>query len=171
MTFIRNRRAVATIVAASCIAVPAAASADQPPSLYKSDAAQSGSAGALPSTDRSDAAQSGSDARNLVGARVAYPPAGFNGGDRAQSESTGTSAFPPARFRGGDTPVDHPGASRAPSATPTTIEVVRPERTIVRDVDEALPLILSSTALLLVLASLAITLVRTRMVPRPGRIH
>jgi hypothetical protein len=168
MTFIRNRRAVATIVAASCIGVPAAASADQPPSLYKSDAAQSGLAGALPSTDRSDAAQSGSTAGSLAGARVAYPPAGFNGGDRAQSESTGTSTFPPARFRGGDTPADHPGASRAPSATPTTIEVVRPERTIVRDVDAALPLILSSTALLLVLAGLGITLIRTRMLPRPG---
>jgi hypothetical protein len=168
MTFIRHRRAVATIVAASCIAAPAAASADQPPSLYKSDAAQPGSAGSLPSTDRSDAAQSGSTAGNQAGAKVAYPPAGFNGGDRAQSQSTGTSTYPPARFRGGDTPVDHPGASRAPSATPTTIEVVRPERTIVRDVDEALPLILSSTALLLVLAGLGITLIRTRMLPRPG---
>jgi hypothetical protein len=185
MTFIRHRRAVATIVAASCIAAPAAASADQPPSLYRSDAAQSDSAGALPSTDRSDAAQSGSagslpptdrsdaaqsgsTAGNQAGAKVAYPPAGFNGGDRAQSQSTGTSTFPAAGFRGGDTPADHPGASRAPSATPTTIEVVRPERTIVRDVDEALPLILSSTALLLVLAGLGITLIRTRMLPRPG---
>jgi hypothetical protein len=41
----------------------------------------------------------------------------------------------------------------------------------VRDVDEALPLILSSTALLLVLAGLAVTLVRTGLVPRPGRSH
>jgi hypothetical protein len=54
---------------------------------------------------------------------------------------------------------------------PTTIEVVRPERTIVRDVDEALPLILSGTALLLVLAGVGFTLVRTRMAPRPGRGH
>jgi hypothetical protein len=168
MTFIRNRRAVATIVAASCISLSASASAGSLPSTYKSDAAQSGSAGSLSSTDRSDAAQSGGDSGNHAGANLAYPPAGFNGGDRAQSQSTGKPAFPPAGFRGGDTPADHPGASRAPSATPTTIEVVRPQRTIVRDVDEALPLILSSTALLLVLAGLGITLVRTRMVPRPG---
>jgi hypothetical protein len=77
--------------------------------------------------------------------------------------------FPAAEFRGGDTPVDHPGASRAPTSAPTTIEVVRPVRTIVRDVDEALPLILSSTALLLVLVGLGITLVRIRMVPHPVR--
>ena len=38
-----------------------------------------------------------------------------------------------------------------------------------RDVDDALPLILSSTALLLVLASLGAALIRTRMAPRPGR--
>ena len=168
MTFIRSRRAVATIVAASCMALPASASADLLPSTYRSDAAQSGSAGSLPSTGRSDAAQSGSDAGIQASAKVAYPPVGFNGGDRAQSQSSGTSTFPPAAFRGGDTPADHPGASRAPSATPTTIEVVRPERTIVRDVDELLPLILSSTALLLVLAGLGITLIRTRMLPRPG---
>jgi hypothetical protein len=168
MTFIGNRCAVATIVAASCIAWPASASAEPLPSTYKSDAAQSGSAGSLPSTDRSDAAQSGSDAGNQAGAKFAYPPAGFNGGDRAQSGRTGKSTFPPAGFRGGDTPVDHPGASRAPSAAPTTIEVVRPERTIVRDVDEVLPLILSSTALLLMLAGFGIVLVRTRMLARPG---
>jgi hypothetical protein len=171
MTFIRNRRTVATIVAASCIALPASVSADALPSTYKSDAAQSGSPGSLQSTDRSDAAQFGSTAGNQAGAKVAYPPTGFYGGDRAQSQSTGVSTFPPAAFRGGDTPVDHPGASRTPSATPTTIEIVRPERTIVRDVDEALPLILSSTALLLVLAALGITLIRTRMLPRPGASH
>jgi hypothetical protein len=185
MTFIRNRRSVAVTVAAACLAVPASASADSLPSTYKSDAAQSGS---LPSTDRSDAAQSGGDVGSRAG--TSYSPAGFRGGDSAQTARTAAAqsvkdrrqadmhastvkkpTFPPAVFRGGDTPADHPGASRAPNAVPTTIEVVRPERTIVRDVDEALPLILSSTALLLVLASLAITLVRTRMVPRPGRIH
>jgi hypothetical protein len=52
---------------------------------------------------------------------------------------------------------------------PTTIEVVRPERTIVRDVDEALPLILSGTALLLALTGVGLTLLRTRVAPRPGR--
>jgi len=150
MTFIRNRRVVATIVAASCMAVPASAAADSLPPTYRSDAAQSGSTGSPPPTDRSDAAQSG----------IA-----------ALSESAAKSAFPPADFRGGDTPVDHPGATPASTAVPTTIEVVRPERTMVRDVDEALPLILSSTALMLVLAGAGITLVRFRMVPRPRRSH
>ena len=63
--------------------------------------------------------------------------------------------------------------SRVPVADdePNVIEVVRPQRTIVRDVDEALPLILSGTALVLVLAGGGFTLVRTRAVPRPGRSH
>jgi len=79
---------------------------------------------------------------------------------------------PAAGVRGGDHPADHPGMSRAPQHdTPTTIEVIRPERTIVRDVDEALPLILSGTAPLLVLSGIGFTLIRTRMVPRPGRTH
>jgi hypothetical protein len=170
MTFIRNRRFVAAMMAAACIAVPASASAGSLASTSKSDAAQSGSATSVPSS-RSDAAQSGRDAGDPAGAKFAYPPGGFKGGDRAQSEAAAKSTFPSADFRGGDRPVDHPGASRAPTAAPTTIEVVRPERTIVRDVDEALPLILSSTALLLGLTGLGITLVRARMVPRPGRSH
>ena len=169
MTFTRNRSIVAAILAASCLVVPASASAGSLPSTYKSDAAQAGSAASLPSTDRSDAAQSGTDAGIRSG--TAYTPAGFKGGDSAQSERTAATTFPPAEFRGGDTPVDHPGSSRAPTAVPTTIEVVRPERTIVRDVDEALPLIMSSTALLLVLAGLAISLIRTRTMPRPGHSH
>lgn len=63
--------------------------------------------------------------------------------------------------------------SRVPVAddAPSVIEVVRPERTIVRDVDEALPLIVSGTALLLVVAGVGFTLVRTRTVPRPGGSH
>jgi hypothetical protein len=150
MTFTRNRRFVTAIVAAACTAVPAAASAGTLPPTYKSDAAQSDWAGSPPSTDRSDAAQSG------IG---------------AVSESASKSTFPPAGFRGGDTPADHPAASRAVTATPTTIEVVRPERTIVRDVDEALPLILSSIAVLLALAGFGGTLVRFRLAPRPGRSH
>jgi hypothetical protein len=146
MTFIRTRRIVATIATASCIAVAttASASAGSLPPTYKSDAAQAISAGSLRSGDRGDAAQSGWAA---------------------------ASAFTPADFHGGDTPADHPGASRAPTAAPTTIEVVRLERTIVHDVDEALPLILTGTTLLLVIASLGITLVRTRIEPRPSRGH
>ena len=152
MTFIRNRRAVAAVVAASCLALPASASA---------------SAGLLPTTYKSDAAQSGSDA-GMPDRSQPYPPGGFWGLDPTPSSNTAKSTFPPADFRGGDRPADHPGASRAPAVTPTTIEVVRPERTIVRDVDELAPLILSSTALLLVLAGFGIVLVRTRMLARPG---
>lgn len=166
MRFSRNRHIVVTLVAAACAAVPATASASPDispstggsnaalsgasPSTIGSDAAQSGVNGWSPSTDRSDAAQSGMDAGNGVVA---------------------TASYPPADFRGGDTQADFPGASGAPAAAPTTIEVVRPERTIVRDVDEALPLILSGTALLLVIAGLAVTLVHAGMVPRFGRGH
>jgi hypothetical protein len=150
MRFVRNRRVVATIVAASCIAVPASASA---------------SAGMGPPTYKSDAAQSSGNARIWTGARFSYPPSGFNGSDIAQSGSTAKSTYPPSGFIGGDSPADRAGAARAPS----TIEVVRPERTIVRDVDEALPLILSGSALLLVLAGLGTALIRTGMVPRFSR--
>ena len=91
----------------------------------------------LPDTFRTDAAQ-------LPGART---------GDLSQSAYT---------YGGhGDNPADHPGMSRATDyQQPATIEVVRPERTIVRDVDEALPLILSSAALMLVIAGVGIMLVR-----------
>jgi hypothetical protein len=61
----------------------------------------------------------------------------------------------------GDTPVDFPGATRAHNDAPRTISVVRPERTVVRDVDQALPIALSSAALLLALGGVGITLVRT----------
>src|SRR5688572_29050812 len=125
MRFIRNRRVVATIVAASCVAVPASASASADLGPVQGD------------TDR--AAQS-----------------------IAAGRTDDAVTFPPAGFRGGDTKSDAPGIGEAPPV-PTTIEVVRPERTIVRDVDEALPLILSGTALILVLAGLAFTLVQTRV--------
>jgi hypothetical protein len=147
MTYTSNWRLVAAIVVAACMAVPASAAA---------------STGSPPPTFRSDAAQSGEPA----GTNNAWPPADFKGGDRAQSATTARAAFPPAGFRGGDSPVDHPGASRAAIAAPTTIEVVRPERTIAREVDEALPLILSGAALLLVLAGIGITLGRVRFAPR-----
>jgi hypothetical protein len=69
----------------------------------------------------------------------------------------------------GDTPVDYPGASRAPEYTaPTTIQVLRPERTIVRDVDEVLPVVLSSTALLLALGGCTFLLVASIRRRRPG---
>ena len=110
-------------------------------------------------------------------AALAAPAAAEPGSDYPQP-STAKIGDTPADFaqpvapapKLGDTPVDHPGASRAVEFEPSrTIEVVRPERTIVRDVDEALPLILAGTALALVLASLGFALVRMRLVPRPGR--
>ena len=62
----------------------------------------------------------------------------------------------------GDTPVDFPGATRAPHYdAPRTISVVRPERTVVRHVGQALPIALSSAALLLALGGVGIALVRT----------
>jgi hypothetical protein len=61
--------------------------------------------------------------------------------------------------KSGDTPVDHPGASRTPEYTaPTTIQVVRPERAIVRDVDDLLPVVLSSAALLIAVGGSALLL-------------
>jgi hypothetical protein len=67
----------------------------------------------------------------------------------------------------GDTPVDFPGASRAPqSEAPRTIRVVRPERTVVRNVDGVLPIVLSSAALLLALGGVGIAVVRTRSARR-----
>jgi hypothetical protein len=151
-----TRHVLAAIVAASCITIPASASAMpySPPTTTRSDSAQSGDDGktiASPARPRSALAQ-----------ERYYSSYGTP--DKAES------TFPAADFRGGDSPVDHPGASRAQPA-PTTVEVVRPERTIVRDVDEALPIALSATALLLVLAMFGMMLARTRLVPRPGRSH
>ena len=73
----------------------------------------------------------------------------------------------------GDTPVDFPGASRAPQyQPPATIQVVRPERTVVRDVDEVLPLVLSDAALLLALLGVGVVMSRTRSTRRlVGRAH
>jgi hypothetical protein len=68
---------------------------------------------------------------------------------------------------GGDTPVDFPGASRAARFdAPHTISIVRPERTVVRDVDEALPIVVSSAALLLALCGLGLALIRAGVLRR-----
>ena len=73
----------------------------------------------------------------------------------------------------GDTPVDFPGASRAPEyQPPATIQVVHPERTVVRDVDRVLPLVLSGAALLLALFGVGVVMIRTRSTRRlVGRAH
>lgn len=170
MTYAHTRRILATVLAASCIAVPASASAsDGPASSDRTDAAQSGITAGFASSDRTDAAQSGTTALIVSSDRTDAAQSGFTT-LLPSTPSIAESTFPAANFRG-DTPVDHPGASRAPTSAPTTIEIIRPVRTIVRDVNEALPLILSSTALLLVLVGLGIMLVRTRIVPRVGPIR
>jgi hypothetical protein len=68
----------------------------------------------------------------------------------------------------GDTPSDFPGATRAQATPPTAVTVVRPERTIVREADSLLPLIVASLALLVALGVAGTALVHQRSV-RPGR--
>jgi hypothetical protein len=77
-------------------------------------------------------------------------------------------------FTVGDTPSDHPGMSRAPKDDPpATIQVVRPERTIVRNANQALPTLLAGLALLVALGGAGFVLVRTRSLQRGvvGRSH
>jgi hypothetical protein len=77
-------------------------------------------------------------------------------------------------FTVGDTPSDHPGMSRAPKDDPpATIQVVRPERTIVRNANQALPTLLAGLALLVALGGAGFALVRTRSLQRGvvGRSH
>ena len=63
----------------------------------------------------------------------------------------------------GDTKFDSPGASRAPLYDePKTVQVVQPERTIVRDTDPLLPIALSAAALLVALGLAGTQLVRSR---------
>jgi hypothetical protein len=77
---------------------------------------------------------------------------------------------PVAPAKIGDTPVDFPGASRAPQLEPpTTIEVVRPERTVIRDTNEELPIALASLAVLIALGGTGYMLVRTRAPERVAR--
>jgi hypothetical protein len=78
----------------------------------------------------------------------------------------GRSVAPAAKV--GDTPSDFPGATRAQATPPTAVTVVRPERTIVREADSLLPLIVASLALLVALGVAGTALVHQRSV-RPGR--
>jgi hypothetical protein len=65
--------------------------------------------------------------------------------------------------KAGDTKFDSPGASRAPQYDPThTIQIVRPQRTIVRETDQLLPIALSSVALLVALGLAGTALIRVR---------
>ena len=92
---------------------------------------------------------------------TAYPRASGPIGDTKSDLAAGAVAAP----KSGDTKFDAPGASRAPVYDPpTTIQVVRPERTVVRDVNEELPVILAGLALLIAVGGAGIALVRTRRV-------
>jgi hypothetical protein len=108
-----------------------------------------------------------STSANNAAAKVGDTPADFPGASRAPGVALS------AVTKVGDTPADFPGASRAPDIAPPTIQVVRPERTIVRDVNEVLPIVLSGAALLIVLMGAAFVLVRVRLERRHavGRSH
>jgi hypothetical protein len=87
-------------------------------------------------------------------AKIGDTPADFPAGGGSANADTAT--------RIGDTPADFPGASRAPEyQPPATIEVVRPERTVVRDVDEELPIVLASLAVLIALGGAGFAVLRT----------
>jgi hypothetical protein len=108
-------------------------------------------------------------------AALAAPAAAEPGADYPQGSGARTGATPadlaqrvvPAP-KSGDTPADFPGASRAPEyQAPTIIEIVRPERTIVREVDQVLPTVLAALALVVALGSAGFALIRTRS-PKSG---
>jgi hypothetical protein len=115
----------------------------------------------------------------LVACAALAAPAGAVPNDHQQPASTRIGDTPADFARplapapvSGDTPVDHPGASRAPGNTaPTTVQVVRPERTIVRDVDEVVPVVLSSAALLVAVGGCAFLLVGSARRRRLGSSH
>jgi hypothetical protein len=106
------------------------------------------------------AAEPGADYPQPSSAKIGDTPADF-----AQPVAPAPKA--------GDTPVDDPGASRAPEYTaPTTIQVVRPERTIVRNVGGVLlPVVLSSAAALLALGGCAFLLTARIRRRRLGASH
>ena len=132
-----HRRIVAAVLAALVVpAVPAAALAVPADTQYPRPVAET--SGPAPSDSTKPAV------------RIGDTPAEF-----AQP----VAAAP----RLGDTKSDSPGASRAPQFDlPRTIQVVRPERTIVRDTDPVLPIALSGAALLVALGLAGTALIRVR---------
>lgn len=116
----------------------------------------------------------------LAGPNAAYADGAAPASSAAQVGDTpadfpGTSGFADATApaaRVGDTPVDFPGATRAPAVEPPTyITITRPETTVVRDVDEALPIILSGAALFIVLAALAVVAARSHRLHAHPPVH
>jgi hypothetical protein len=102
MTFVRNHRVIAALVATSSLALTASASADPLPSTFRSDAAQAGYAGTptasastdpLPSTFRSDAAQAA-----YAGRRSTTPAPAQPRPRRRRSRSSDPSARSCARW-------------------------------------------------------------------------
>ena len=132
-----RRRTVAAVLAALVVpVVPAAAMAVPADTQYPRPVPQTG--GPTPSDFTAPAAKIG-DTPAEFGQPVAPAP------------------------RVGDTKSDSPGASRAPQYDlPRTIQVLRPERTVVRDTDEALPIVLSGAALLVALGLAGTALIRVR---------
>lgn len=102
--------------------------------------------------------------------RAVAPTTGTTPSDYAQAGATGDTKFDLAAGgvaapKPGDTKFDAPGASRAPQHDPpATIQVVQPERTIVRDVNEELPVILAGLALLIAIGGAGFALIRTRRI-------
>jgi hypothetical protein len=73
----------------------------------------------------------------------------------------GTAFDTPAKV--GDTPADFGDASRAPDyQAPPATDVVPPERTIVREANDALPIALAGVALFIAIAMAGFVVVRTR---------
>ena len=164
--FVRRLRRLAIGLAAIAALVPAsAASALQDPGSSPS-ANEGGYLRPIPSLSAKQYADAYDTALNSA-TKVGDTPADFPGASRAPGVALN------AATRVGDTPADFPGASRAPDIAPPTIQVVRPERTIVRDVNEVLPIVLSGAALLIVLMGAGFVLVRMRVERRHavGRSH
>jgi hypothetical protein len=132
-----RRRIVAAVLAALVVpVVPSAALAGPADLQYPRPVAETG--GATPSDFTTPAAKNG-DTPAEFGQPVAPAP------------------------KVGDTKSDSPGASRAPHYdVPRTIQVVRPERTIVRDTDPVLPIALSAAALLVAFGLAGTALIRVR---------
>ena len=128
------RRSAVAVVAALCLPLSASA-----PALARADSFVPSSAS---QAEVHYDAQDGYADRRAVIARTV--------GD-TQADFGKTRVVPEPKV--GDSPVDFPGASRAPATPPTPpIEVVRPERTIVRDDTAELPIVLAGLALLVALA-------------------
>jgi hypothetical protein len=104
-----------------------------------------------------------------AGAAIAAPESGHSaaahaiiGDSPADYFGNGSSTDVATPPKVGDTPADFPGVSGSPAPT-APIVLVRPERTIVQEANQALPIVLSSIALAIVLMGAAFLLVRGRV--------